>query len=39
MAMSRKNGEVGIRNEIWIVLPTVGCVNGIAERLVGIAQI
>lgn len=29
----RKNGEVGIRNEIWIV-PTVGCVNGIAERLV-----
>ncbi len=29
----RKNGEVGIRNEIWIV-PTVGCVNGIAEKLV-----
>lgn len=29
----RKNGEVGIRNEIWVV-PTVGCVNGIAERLV-----
>ena len=28
----RKNGDVGIRNEIWIV-PTVGCVNGIAERL------
>lgn len=28
----RKNGEVGTRNEIWIV-PTVGCVNGIAERL------
>ena len=28
----RANGEVGIRNEIWIV-PTVGCVNGIAERL------
>ena len=28
----RKNGEVGIRNEIWIV-PTVGCVNGVAERL------
>lgn len=28
----RKNGEVGIRNEIWII-PTVGCVNGIAERL------
>ena len=28
----RKNGEVGIRNEVWIV-PTVGCVNGIAEKL------
>lgn len=29
----RKSGDVGIRNEIWVV-PTVGCVNGIAERLV-----
>ncbi|WP_434503792.1 UxaA family hydrolase [Prevotella sp.] len=29
----RKNGEVGTRNEIWIV-PTVGCVNGVAEKLV-----
>lgn len=29
----RKNGEVGIRNEIWIV-PTVGCVNGIGEKMV-----
>ncbi len=28
----RKNGDVGIRNEIWIV-PTVGCVNGVAEQL------
>lgn len=28
----RASGEVGVRNEIWIV-PTVGCVNGIAERL------
>ncbi|MCD7899301.1 MAG: altronate dehydratase family protein [Bacteroides sp.] len=28
----RKNGEVGIRNEIWII-PTVGCVNGIAQQL------
>ena len=28
----RKNGDVATRNEIWIV-PTVGCVNGIAERL------
>jgi altronate hydrolase len=29
----RKNGEVGIRNEIWIV-PTVGCVNGVAEQII-----
>lgn len=29
----RKNGEVGVRNEIWVV-PTVGCVNGVAEKLV-----
>jgi altronate hydrolase len=29
----RQNGDVGVRNEIWVV-PTVGCVNGIAERLV-----
>jgi altronate hydrolase len=28
----RKNGETGIRNELWIV-PAVGCVNGIAENL------
>ncbi len=28
----RKNGDVGVRNELWIV-PTVGCVNGIAEKL------
>lgn len=28
----RDNGEAATRNEIWIV-PTVGCVNGIAGRL------
>ena len=32
MGYQRKNGDIGVRNEIWIV-PTVGCVNGIAERL------
>ncbi|MBR4387617.1 MAG: altronate dehydratase [Prevotella sp.] len=32
MGYRRSNGEVGVRNEIWIV-PTVGCVNGIAEHL------
>lgn len=29
----RKNGDVGIRNELWIV-PTVGCVNGVAETII-----
>ncbi|WP_297422245.1 UxaA family hydrolase [Clostridium sp.] len=29
----RENGNVGIRNELWIV-PTVGCVNGIGERII-----
>lgn len=28
----RKNGDVGVRNEIWII-PTVGCVDGIAGQL------
>jgi altronate hydrolase len=28
----RKNGDVGIRNEIWVI-PTVGCVNGIINKL------
>jgi altronate hydrolase len=28
----RADGQVGIRNELWIV-PTVGCVNGVAEQL------
>jgi len=28
----RKNGDVGIRNELWIV-PTVGCANGVAQKL------
>lgn len=30
---ARADGSVGIRNELWII-PTVGCVNDIAERLV-----
>lgn len=28
----RKNGQVGIRNELWLI-PTVGCVNGIARQI------
>ena len=33
----RKNGRPGIRNELWI-LPTVGCVNNIAQALAAKAQ-
>ncbi len=32
MGFRRKNGKVGVRNEIWIV-PTVGCVNNIAQAI------
>lgn len=32
MAYVRKNGDIGIRNDIFII-PTVGCVNGIANKL------
>ncbi len=28
----RKDGTVGIRNEVWII-PTVGCVNSVAKRI------
>lgn len=33
----RANGKVGIRNDIWII-PTVGCVNGTAQRLAQLAE-
>ena len=29
----RKDGKVGVRNEIWVI-PTVGCVNDVAKALV-----
>ena len=32
MGYVRENGDVGIRNEVWIV-NTVGCVNKVAERI------
>lgn len=32
MGFRRKNGDVGIRNELWIV-PTVGCVNGVCREI------
>ena len=37
LGYERPNGEVGIRNEVWVV-PTVGCVNGVAERIVNIVE-
>ncbi len=37
MGYRRSNGKVGIRNEIWII-PTVGCVNAVAENLVKLNQ-
>lgn len=32
MGYNRPNGQVGVRNEVWII-PTVGCVNSIATAL------
>lgn len=37
MGYNRKDGSVGIRNEIWIV-NTVGCVNKVSERIAKIAN-
>lgn len=31
-AYKRVNGNIGIRNELWII-PTVGCVNGVGELI------
>lgn len=33
----RKNNKVGIRNEIWII-PTVGCVNSVGQKLAHLAK-
>lgn len=33
----RNNGDVGIRNEIWVI-NTVGCINKVAEQLVKLAE-
>ena len=32
LGFKRKNGKVGVRNEIWII-PTVGCVNNVAQAI------
>lgn len=37
MGYPRKDGRVGVRNELWI-LPTVGCVNDVARALEKQAQ-
>lgn len=37
MGYNRKDGSVGIRNEIWIV-NTVGCVNKVSERIAKLAN-
>jgi altronate hydrolase len=36
-AYQRANGEIGIRNEIWIIT-TVGCVNSTAQKVVELAR-
>ena len=33
LGFKRPDGKVGVRNEIWVI-PTVGCVNGVAKHLV-----
>lgn len=33
----RKDGRVGVRNEIWII-PTVGCVNNVAMKLAELSK-
>lgn len=33
MGYHRKNGDVGVRNELWVI-PTVGCVNGVVNQIV-----
>lgn len=37
MGYRRKNGKVGIRNEVWII-NTVGCVNRTAERIASLCS-
>jgi altronate hydrolase len=37
LGFPRKDGSVGTRNEVWVI-PTVGCVNGVVERLSSMAE-
>jgi len=37
LGYARASGAAGVRNEIWVI-PTVGCVNKIAERIAALAR-
>ncbi len=37
MGFNRPDGKVGVRNDIWVI-PTVGCVNNVAEAIVKMAN-
>jgi len=37
MGFNRADGKVGVRNDIWVI-PTVGCVNNVAEAIVKMAN-
>ncbi|MBR1852382.1 MAG: altronate dehydratase [Lachnospiraceae bacterium] len=37
MGFNRPNGKVGVRSDIWLV-PTVGCVNNVADAIVRMAN-
>ncbi len=37
MGYRRADGKVGVRNEIWII-PTVGCVNNVAQQIATMAK-
>lgn len=37
LGFNRPDGKVGVRNDIWVI-PTVGCVNNVAEAIVKMAN-
>ena len=37
MGFRRADGSVGVRNEIWVI-PTVGCVNSVAEKIAELSR-
>ena len=37
MGFRRVDGSVGVRNEIWVI-PTVGCVNSVAEKIAELSR-